>query len=104
MKKIKSFITVGNKKYEYSLKEKQKGIIFFECKDANISQNFLKEDVVNLIIDLPNLIVSEKEYNKNQSKVIRFRVSPEDKNKVERRAIKKGFKSVSDYMRSLALG
>jgi hypothetical protein len=103
MKKLISQITVNNKKYEYSLKEKNKDVIFVECKDANIAQDFLAEDVASLIIDLPNLIIAEKEYHKKQSEVIRFRISPEDKNKIEKKAVREGFKSTSDYIRSLAL-
>ncbi len=103
MKKIKANITVNNKKCEYNLKEKSKGVLFVECKDANISQDFLKEDIADLIIDLPNLIVAEKEHKKNQSEIIRFRISSKDKLKVEKKAVKEGYKSVSDYMRNLAL-
>lgn len=103
MKKIVSSITVHNKKYEYSLEEKKGNKIFVTCKAANIAQDFLAEDVANLLIDLPNLIIAEKEYGKKQSEVIRFRISPMDKNKIEKRATQKGYDSVSDYMRHLAL-
>lgn len=96
-------ITINNKKYKYSLEEKKGGLIFVECKDANIAQEFLAEDVPSLLIDLPNLIVAEKEYAKNQSEIIRFRISSADKNKIERRAVKEGYGSLSDYMRHLAL-
>lgn len=96
-------ITINNKKYTYSLEEKRGGLIFVECKDANIAQEFLAEDVPSLLIDLPNLIVTEKEYAKNQSEIIRFRISSADKNKIERRAVKEGYGSLSDYMRHLAL-
>ncbi len=103
MKRITSNITVNNKKYNYSLEEKKKGVVFVECKDANIAQEFLAEDVARLIIDLPNLIIAEKEHNKKQSEVIRFRVSSTDKNKIEKKAIKEGYSSVSDYMRNVVL-
>lgn len=103
MKKIHSNITVNNKKYKYSLQDKKRGIIFVECKDANIAQDFLAEDVAGLLIDLPNLIIEEKKYNKKQSEVVRFRISPKDKNKIEKKAIKEGYESLSDYMRHLAL-
>lgn len=104
MKKIVSNITVGNKKFEYSLEQKRGNSVFVECKDANIAQNFLAEDVPALLIDLPNLILSEKKYKKNQSEVLRFRISPKDKARIEKRAVKEGYDSVSDYMRHLALG
>lgn len=103
MKKISSNITVNNKKYKYSLQEKRGGAIFVECKDANIAQNFLAEDVAGFLIDLPNLIIAEKDYTKKQSEVIRFRISPTDKNKIEKKAVKEGYESLSDYMRHLAL-
>ena len=103
MKKINSNITVNNKKYKYSLQEKRGGVIFVECKDANIAQNFLTEDVTNLLMDLPSLIIAEKEHSKKQSEVVRFRISPEDKSKIEKRAVKEGYNSLSNYMRHLAL-
>ena len=103
MKKIISNITVNNKVYKYGIQEKKKGIVFIECKDANIAQDFLVEDVASLIMDLPNLIIAEKEHNKKQSEVVRFRISPQDKSRIEKRAIREGYKSLSDYMRHLAL-
>jgi predicted DNA binding CopG/RHH family protein len=104
MKKIiANNITVNNKKHEYTLKEKSAGVVFVECKDANIAQEFLKEDIADLIIDLPNLIIAEKEHKKKQSEVIRFRISVEDKKNVEKKAVKEGYPSVSEYLRHLAL-
>ena len=103
MKKIKGYITVNNKKYSYTLKEKTKKVVFFECVEANISQEFLAEDIPSLLIDLPNLIITEKQYKKNQSEIVRFRISPKDKRKIEIKATKQGFSSVSGYLRELAL-
>lgn len=104
MKKIISNITVNNKKYKYILQEKKGGVIFVECKGANIAQDFLAEDVAGFLIDLPNLIIAEKEHSKKHSEVVRFRISPEDKNKIEKKAAKEGYGSLSGYMRHLALG
>jgi hypothetical protein len=103
MKKITSNITVNNKRYKYILQGKKKGVIFVECKNANIAQDFLAEDVADLLIDLPNLIIAEKEYSEKQSEVVRFRISPQDKNKIEKKAVKEGYGSLSDYIRHLAL-
>lgn len=103
MKKIVANITINNKKYNYSLEEKKNNLIFVECKDANIAQDFLAEDVASLLMDLPNLIIAEKEHNKKQSEVIRFRISSTDKSKIEKKAIREGYGSVSNYMRHLAL-
>jgi len=103
MKKVVANITVNNKRYSYSLESIKKDIVFVECKDANIAQEFPTEDIANLLIDLPNLIIAEKEYNKKQSEIIRFRISPKDKNRIEEKAVKEGYESISDYMRHLAL-
>lgn len=75
----------------------------FECEGANISQAFLNEDIPHLLIDLPNLILAEKEYVDKQDEVIRFRVTLEDKKLIEEKAGKNGFKTVSDYLREVAL-
>ncbi|MFH0846239.1 MAG: hypothetical protein V1851_02475 [Patescibacteria group bacterium] len=100
---MKGYITLNNKKYFYTLKEKSKKEVFFECPQAKISQIFLNEDIPSLLIDLPNLIIAEKEYQNNQSEVVRFRISSGDKKKIEIKASKNGYNSVSDYLRKLAL-
>lgn len=103
MKKIFSTLTVQNKKYTYSLTQKSDEIVLVECEAARIKQDFLKEDVVDLLIDLPNLIIAEKEQQARQNDIVRFRVSAEDKSKIEKKAIKAGFQTVSDYLRHIAL-
>lgn len=103
MKNIKHYITLNNKKYFYSLKPAKKNTTFVECEDANIKQEFLNEDIPELLIDLPDLIMAEKKYNKQQSELIRFRVTPDDKKLIEKEAVKKGYSSVSGYLRDLAL-
>ena len=99
----KHSIKIKNKNYLYSLKKNSDGTIRVVSKDAKINQNFLPEDVPNLIIDLPNLILAEQKYTESQSEIIRFRVSGKDKIKIEKRAISKGYDSVSKYLRDLAL-
>lgn len=103
MKTVKGAVTIHNKKYPYSLTQKKDGVVFVECAAAKIAQEFLSEDVAGLLIDLPNLILAEKEYQEKQSNVVRFRISATDKKVIEKKAVDKGFKSVSEYMRHLAL-
>jgi hypothetical protein len=102
--KTKASITLKNKVYPYTLERKASGTIHIVAKDACLDQEFLSEDVSEIILDLPNLIIAEQEYVRKQSDVIRFRVSSEDKARIERRAIKKGYDSISGYIRDLALG
>lgn len=60
MKKNVSSILVNNKKYSYSLEEKSEDVTFVTCKDANIAQEFLSEDVAGFLVDLPNLIIAKR--------------------------------------------
>lgn len=100
MKKTIGEIKVNNKKYPYILQSKSGDVVFVECKAAKISQDFLKEDIGGLLIDLPNLILAEKEYSKKASELIQLRVTPKNKRDIEKRALKEGFDSVSAYVRS----
>lgn len=73
------------------------------CEAAHIDQDFLAEDIAGLLIDLPNLIVAEKEHSAKQTDTMRFRVSLSDKRIIEKKAVVAGFSSVSDYLRHVAL-
>lgn len=97
------YITINNKKYQYSLTFVSKTTTLVECKEASIAQEFLNEDIPALLMDLPNLIMAEKEYKKRQEEIIRFRISPEDKKIIEQKAIKKGYHNLSSFLRDLAL-
>ncbi|MFH1890218.1 MAG: hypothetical protein ABIJ91_01465 [Candidatus Kuenenbacteria bacterium] len=97
------FITLNNKKYPYALKPSEKDVTFVKCEAAKISQEFLNEDIPNLLNDLPNLILAEKNYNKEQIEMIRFRVNPKDKRLIEKKATQKGYSTVSAFLRDLAL-
>lgn len=103
-KKTCSTITVNNKKYDYSLTALKDNSVLVECKAAKIAQPFPAEDVAHLLLDLPNLITAEKEYQERQGDVLRFRVTSDDKRRIEERAAKDGFFSVSEYLRHRALG
>lgn len=101
---IKHYITINNKKYFYTIKTLNKKITFVKCEGANLAQEFLNEDIPSLLSDLPNLILAEKEYKHKQDQIIRFRVSPEDRKLIEKKASKKGYSSISSFLRDLALG
>lgn len=103
-KEIKHYITLNNKKYSYTIKKKNAEASFVKCESANIAQEFLNTDLPDLLNDLPNLIFAEKDYQKQQSDIIRFRVTPEDKKLITQKAIKKGYHSLSSFLRDLALG
>jgi len=98
-KEIVNTITLNNKKYKYLMRENKDGSIYFESKDAKIAQDFLAEDIPKLILDLPNLILAEKEYSKKASELIQFRVTPEEKKKITEKALKEGYDSVSAFLK-----
>lgn len=96
-------ITVNNKKYIYTITPIDRNLIYFECKAAGISQKFLAKDVAGLLIDLPEFILEEIDYQKKQNEIIRFRISSEQKKEIQKRAIKEGYPTISAFMRALAL-
>ena len=102
--KTKASITIKNKVYSYTLEKTAAGTIHFVAKDARIDQEFLPEDLAEIILDLPHLILAEQAHVQKQSDVIRFRVSSKDKARIERKAIENGYDSISGYVRDLALG
>lgn len=95
-------VTVMGKKHAYKLSTKGK-VTHVTCDAAKIDQEFLNEDIPALLSDLPNLILSEKKYQKKQDAVIRLRVSGKEKLAIQRKAQKQGFSSVSAYIRERAL-
>lgn len=99
----KHFITMNNKKYTYTLKPHGKDATFVRCEGANIAQGFLNEDIPALLNDLPKLILAEKDYKQDQTELIRFRITPTAKKKIERKALQRGYPSVSSYLRDVAL-
>ncbi|MEK9160113.1 MAG: hypothetical protein AAB383_05285 [Patescibacteria group bacterium] len=97
------YVSLNNKKYPYSLRLVDENVSWVECEGAKIAQEFLHEDIPALLLDLPYLIESTKEYEKNQENMIRFRISNEDKKAIQQKAAKLGYKSISSYLRDLAL-
>ncbi|MBT3704524.1 hypothetical protein HOG17_01960 [Candidatus Peregrinibacteria bacterium] len=106
-KKTKHLITFNNKKYPYSIsssyKDEGEDVVYFECPAAAISQPFLAEDIPALLIDLPELIIAEKNYQKKTKEIIRFRLAVEEKKAIEKKAARLGYSSVSSFLRDVAL-
>lgn len=102
MKTTNGAVFIGSKKYPYTLTEQNSGMIYVDCKAACVGQEFEPEDVSALILDLPNLIQAEREYQEKQSGTIRFRTTAEQRKKIESNAKASG-KSVSKFVRDLAL-
>ena len=93
------YIAVKNKKYPYTLELKQGGVTRVICDAAGIDQDFLNEDIPELLLSLPELIISEQEYNK-KTVTVQFRISPDKKKELEKKALKEGYPNLSAYLRA----
>jgi len=101
---MKYYFLIGHKKCLYELALNKDGkTTRVVCEMARINQNFLNEDVPALIEDLPNIVTAKASCLKQRDKIMKFRVSEQEKYEVEKRARSKGFDNVSEYLRQLAL-
>jgi hypothetical protein len=82
---LKNYIQVGEKKYLYTIIPIDDTSSRIICREANIDQEFLNEDIIQLLQDLPHLILAEKEYQATQDAVIRFRVSATEKSRLQKK-------------------
>jgi len=99
-----SQIIVLGKKYDYSLFPSDvSGEVHFKCEAAGIDQVFLAEDLAQALLELPDCILTHQNMQCNKDQMLRVRVAPQDKERIEKNAADKGFSSVSDYIRSVAL-
>lgn len=97
-------INIGNKKYQYYLEAVPKtNRVRVMCEAAKIDQEFLKEDIGELLVDLPEMILEEIDFEEKHDQTIRFRVSSTDKKKIMQNAIKHGYNNISGYLRDIGL-
>jgi hypothetical protein len=102
--KTEYIITLNNKKYSCALTKVNDQTTHIFCPTAWIDQDFLNEDVPQLLIDLPKLILDNiKEKDSNVSTTIHIRLLKSEKNKIQKNALAKGYKSVSSYVRDMAI-
>ncbi|GEM_PF-799099 len=98
---IEQSIRVGRKQYPYTLRPVGDDLTYVKCEAAGIDQEFANEDLLELIMDLPNTILENQKFEKEQ--VLRFRCSAEERKEIARRAMQRRFPTVSAFLRSLAL-
>ena len=102
---IKHFVLIGKKRYDYELQPARRFTIL-AIKELGIEERIPNEELPQILLRLHELIMRAKEEEdaNKQSEVMRFRVSPEEKQEIERLAYENGFESVSAYIRAVALG
>lgn len=74
-------------------------LIAVECDAAWIDQEYLASDLHILIDDLPTMIMEEQKHI--ASNRVNFRLSSEEKIQIEQNAQKYGFKTVSQFLKTL---
>ena len=87
----------------YSLQPKAQTTTII-CEGAGIRAQFPNEQVPIVLAELAKAIMQAKQEVEAQSEVIRFRVTPTEKQMMEKRALALGFKNMSSYLRAVALG
>ena len=97
-------VTVKNKRYEYFISSLKGGLVYFECPAAGICQRFSREDVAELLIDLPTWILDyQADFSSKKEAVVRFRIKAEDKVRLEKRAHQEGYSNLSGFVRDRLL-
>lgn len=103
--KAAGFITVGSQKFPFTtenLTRYGESLIHLTCEAAGIDQAFDGEDFASFFSDLPEVIKEEQMQRMKKASPIKFRVTEEDREIIERRAAEAGT-TISDYVRSRAL-
>ena len=105
--KVAYSVTVKNKKYPYEIEPQKvdgEDILFIECVGAGISQPFYPEDVAQLLVDLPQWITEyQHEQKAKKADSILFRVKPDEKLAIEKKAYEGGYANVSSFIRDKVL-
>ncbi len=99
-------VNVKNHNHPFSITPKMvdgERLFFLDCEAAGVSQYFDNEDLISILNDLPELIIDEQALQRKvANQRVQFRVSEDEKIIIEKRAEKNG-KTVSEYMRELAI-
>ena len=100
---LKNYMEIGNKKYAYTITPVDAVVSRIVCRDANLDQEFLNEDIFTLLTDIPNLIEAEQSYQQTQDSIIRFRISSLEKAKLQDKLKNQGYTNMSAYIKDKIL-
>jgi hypothetical protein len=102
-KKTTHTIAFGGEQHTYSLINNSNKTTRLICRAARLDQNFANEDLAETIQLLPKYIKNAREFVSKHNLMIRFRVTPEEKIQIAKKAKKAGFADVSKFIRACAL-
>ena len=95
-------LKVGLKTYKVNVFDTtEKWEIYVECEGAWIKQPYLKEDLPDLLTDLPLLI--EEYQSEKKDAVFQIRLTANQKIQLEKNAEKNWFKHISDFIKNRCL-
>ena len=97
------YIIVGNRKFEYIIKPQRSKTVIV-CNDINFEEKVANEEVPEVLVRLPKLIINMLAASaQKQTEVLRFRVTPEEKQKIMQDAVESGYDNISSYIRDKLL-
>lgn len=99
---IQHYILIGNKRYGYTMAP-AKQYTTIVVKEAGLKLRVPNDQVPQVLGELARQIIANRETTEVQSELLRFRVTPTEKQQIEQAAISAGFNSVSAYLRNVAL-
>ncbi len=103
MEQLKHYVIIGNRKYGYTLEPKRE-VTTLVCRGANINDRFANNEIPRVLSELPSMILSAiRAIETQQSEVMRFRVTAEEKEQIAKKAVTEGFDNISAYIRSKLL-
>ena len=102
MSNIQHYILIGNKRYGYTMAPARQYTTIV-VKEAGLKLKVPNEQVPQVLAELARQIIANRETAEAQSEVLRFRVTPSEKQQIESAAIEAGFSSVSAYLRQVAV-
>jgi len=103
MSNIQHYILIGNKRYGYTMAP-AKQYTTIVVKEAGLKLRVPNDQVPQVLGELARQIIANRDVAEAQSEVLRFRVTPTEKQQIEQAAIEAGFNSVSAYLRNVAVG
>ncbi len=98
------YIPVGMKKYPLIIKETWEidsdngEIVHITCKIINLNQNYLKEDLPLLFMDIQRMI--EQELSQKANAHLHIRLKNSEKLLIEQKAYNLWYSSISDFVKA----
>lgn len=98
------YIIIGKERHGYTLATARK-VTHLICRSANIEDRFPNDEIPRILAELPRLIAAHNRAHAatQQTEVVRFRVTEEERAQIEHNAFTAGYDTISGYLRDVAL-